>query len=121
MAAGADPVDLAYVDRLDAAALARTGRYDEALPLFEQARVTFAERGMPEDVDRTVVGLVQARFQLGQPVSPEDLDVFEATASRLTPSESVAMGSTLPTSRTASTTIPGQTGSIRRSPGARVT
>ena len=92
MAAGADPVDLAYLDRLDAAALARTGRYDEALPLFEQARVTFAERGMPEDVDRTVVGLVQARFQLGQPVSPEDLDVFEATASRLTPSESVAMG-----------------------------
>jgi len=30
--AGADAVNIAYVDRLDAAALARTGRYDEALP-----------------------------------------------------------------------------------------
>ena len=91
-AAGADPINLAYVDRLDAAALARTGRYDEALPLFEQARDTFAEQGMPEDVDRTVVGIVQARFQLGQPVGSDDLDTYEATALRLTPSESVAMG-----------------------------
>jgi tetratricopeptide (TPR) repeat protein len=92
MVAGADPINLAYVDRLDAAALARTGRYDEALPLFEQARDTFAEQGMPEDVDRTAVGIVQARFQLGQPVSPDDLDAYEASALRLTPSESVAMG-----------------------------
>jgi tetratricopeptide (TPR) repeat protein len=92
MSAGADPINLAYVDRLDAAALARTGRYEEALPLFEQAHAIFAEQGKPEDVDRTVVGLVQARFQLGQPVSPEDLDAYEATALRLTPSESVAMG-----------------------------
>jgi tetratricopeptide (TPR) repeat protein len=92
MSAGADPIDLAYVDRLDAAALARTGRYAEALPLFEQARDTFAAQGTPEDVDRTVVGLVQARFQLGHPVGLQDLDAYEATALRLTPSESVAMG-----------------------------
>lgn len=91
-AAGADPIDLAYVDRLDAAALARTGRYDEALPLFKRAYATFADKGTPEDVDRTLVGLVQARYQLGRPVSPQDLDDYEATALRLSPSESVAMG-----------------------------
>jgi tetratricopeptide (TPR) repeat protein len=91
-AAGADPIDLAYVDRQEAAALARTGRYDEALPLFERAHATFAEHGKSEDVDRTFVGLVQARYQLGRPPGPEDLDEFEATALRLSPSESVAMG-----------------------------
>ena len=91
-AAGADPVDLAYIDRMDAAALARTGRYSEALPLFERARATFAGHGKREDIDRTLVGLVQARFQLGRALSPEDFDEFEAIALQLSPSESVAMG-----------------------------
>jgi tetratricopeptide (TPR) repeat protein len=85
-------VDLAYVDRLEAAALARTGRYEEALALFERARETFAKRDMSEDVDRTLVGLVQARAQLGVLLSSQELEDYEAAAFRLSPSESIAMG-----------------------------
>ena len=92
MTAGADPVNLAYVDRMDAAALARTGRYPEALPHFERAYDSMSEHGTDEEACRTLVGLVHARYQLGIRFTSAELDDYETRAVRLSPSESVAMG-----------------------------
>jgi hypothetical protein len=78
-------------DRLDAAALARAGRYDEALAGFENAHRVFSDLGLSENVDRTPVGLVQARSKLGARSSDSDLDEYESAVRRLTPSESAAM------------------------------
>jgi tetratricopeptide (TPR) repeat protein len=89
--AGSDPVDLAYLDRHDAAALARSGRSEEALETFERAAAAFQALGLQEEVDRTSVGIVKVRHELGKRFTEDELDAYEAAAERLSPSESVAM------------------------------
>jgi tetratricopeptide (TPR) repeat protein len=89
--AGSDDRNLAYIDRLDAAALARTGRYKEALEIFNFAAGTFRRLNLPEEVDRCAVGIVQARHNLGQHLSAGELDEYEQACHRLSSSESVTM------------------------------
>ncbi len=60
-AAGSDDIDLAYLDRLDAAALGRTGRYGEALDVFRRAADTFSRLHFPQEVDGGILCSDQAR------------------------------------------------------------
>lgn len=90
---GGDQFDIAYIDRMDGAALARTGRFEEAIEAFEQAKVTFSDLGLQGEVDRCEPGILQSRLQLGGTTwSDQQLDDLEKVAARMSPSESVAMG-----------------------------
>ena len=60
-AVGSDDIDLAYLDRLDAAALGRTGRYGEALDVFRRAADTFSRLHFPQEVDGGILRSDQAR------------------------------------------------------------
>jgi len=89
---GGDAVDLAYVDRVDGAALGRTGRFEEAVQAFERAKATFISEQMPAEVDRCEVGLLQAKFQLGDTTwTAAECDELEKVAARMSPAESVTM------------------------------
>jgi len=89
---GGDEVDLAYLDRVEAAAFARTGRYGEALDLYQRALETFRRRELDLEVEQTTVGLVQALSQTGRRWSDKEMDRYEAIALSLPPSESMALG-----------------------------
>jgi tetratricopeptide (TPR) repeat protein len=89
---GGDDLDLAYVDRSEAAALARAGRYEEALVLFRRAEATFLSRDLTLEVEQTATGLVGTLTQLGHRWSDEELDRYEEMALNLPPAEALALG-----------------------------
>jgi tetratricopeptide (TPR) repeat protein len=89
---GADEVGQAYVDRSEAATLARSGRYGEALELYERALETFSRRQLSLEMDQTTAGLLATLSSLGQRWTEEDLERYETLAFSLPPAESLALG-----------------------------
>lgn len=76
-ASGAPDADVAAAMRGQAATLSRLGRYREALDLYKQTISLFEHAGRPDEVFRTSIGELAARFSLGMPITTAELDEIE--------------------------------------------
>ncbi len=72
--AGAEPNDVAFVRRAQAALLGRVGRVDEAQVLYEEAIEAFLHAGAFGEAARTDIGLLMATAASGKPMSQERIE-----------------------------------------------
>ncbi|MGN6606503.1 MAG: tetratricopeptide repeat protein [Jatrophihabitans sp.] len=75
---GADDADVASALRGQAGTLAKTGRYREALDVYDQAIALYSRAGRPDEVFGTRIGQLMCRSSLGEPIAATELDGLEA-------------------------------------------
>lgn len=76
-AGGAAAADVGCAVRGEAATLAQTGRFAEAIDRYRHAITLFERAGLPAEVYRTLIGEVMARSSLGQEIPPAELNALE--------------------------------------------
>lgn len=85
-AAGASSTDLAWAARASASSLADAGQLSEAKRLQLEALQVFRDAGEQQEADKTLVGLVAVRAELGEEFSSEEIATLDGLVRQL-PSE----------------------------------